>query len=197
VSIGVWIVFNCSDRPFFNKTPKNMPIMEKTIKQFITGPLSASPKQPRFLSLFWIALPMYPHPNNLICFFCQASPWIDIRFQALAKKSRFIQRHLTTDYCPLAFPTGNCQPCTAELRAVDRSTGPFRPVRLVRLFRPTADHCPVPRTRRYHHYRFTLYQSGSYDYNCDAVHMSLMKDLSDLGDLAKWIPSYSLDCSSA
>jgi hypothetical protein len=21
---GVWIVFNCSDRPFFNKTPKSM-----------------------------------------------------------------------------------------------------------------------------------------------------------------------------
>jgi hypothetical protein len=38
VSVAVWIVFNCSDHPFFNKTPKNMPVMEKTIKQFITRP---------------------------------------------------------------------------------------------------------------------------------------------------------------
>jgi hypothetical protein len=44
-SFGLWIVFNCSDHPFFNKTPKTMPIMEKTIKQFIIGPPRASPKQ--------------------------------------------------------------------------------------------------------------------------------------------------------
>jgi hypothetical protein len=34
-SFGVWIVFDCSDRQFFNKTPKSMPKMRKTIKQFI------------------------------------------------------------------------------------------------------------------------------------------------------------------
>jgi hypothetical protein len=33
VLAGVWVVFNCSDHPFFKKTPKNMPKMEKTIKQ--------------------------------------------------------------------------------------------------------------------------------------------------------------------
>jgi hypothetical protein len=45
-SVAVSIVFNCSDHPFFNKTPKNMPIMTKTIKQFITGPPRALPRQP-------------------------------------------------------------------------------------------------------------------------------------------------------
>jgi hypothetical protein len=43
---GVWIVFNCSSRPFFDKTPKTMPKMEKTMEQFNTGPPSPSPKQP-------------------------------------------------------------------------------------------------------------------------------------------------------
>jgi hypothetical protein len=42
------IVFNCSDRPFFDKTPKSMPKTEETTKQFITGPPRAAPKQPEF-----------------------------------------------------------------------------------------------------------------------------------------------------
>jgi hypothetical protein len=32
---GVWIVFNCSDHPFFNKTPKNMPKIGKTIETIL------------------------------------------------------------------------------------------------------------------------------------------------------------------
>jgi hypothetical protein len=47
-SLGLGIVFNCSDRPFFDKTPKSMPKTEETTKQFITGPPRASPKQPEF-----------------------------------------------------------------------------------------------------------------------------------------------------
>jgi hypothetical protein len=52
----VGFVSNYSSHPFFNKTPKYMPKIEKTIKQFITGPPRASPKQPRFLSRFLIFL---------------------------------------------------------------------------------------------------------------------------------------------
>jgi hypothetical protein len=76
---GVVIVFNSSSRPFFNKTPKYMPKMKKTIKQsaerasslhrphpskgarMLTGPPRASPKQPPFLSPFSISLPVPAH----------------------------------------------------------------------------------------------------------------------------------------
>jgi hypothetical protein len=89
VSFGGRIVFNCFDHPFFNKTPKSMPKIEKTIKQFITAPPRASPKQPRFLTFFdlFVVTRTLTFQYRSTASFCLRA---DIRFRALTKKSRRI-----------------------------------------------------------------------------------------------------------